>query len=261
MINLQLGLDYLKHQFKAKTRHGVHSPFAYRLVDEVIYDFRAKPEYNKIEQLRRDLLQDERWISITDLGAGSHVNNNKRKQVKALAKNALKSAKLAQLIHRLAAEIKPRNIIELGTCLGITTAYLAKAAPEAKVISIEGCPETASVAQENLSKLDIRNTDLLVGNFDELLPFVISDLPELDFVFIDGNHRKEATLNYFKWCLPRLGANSIMIFDDIYWSNGMKEAWQQIKDHPEVDVTIDLFWIGLAFVRKGQAKEDFKIRF
>lgn len=261
MINLQLGFDYLKHQFKAKTRHGVHSPFAYRQVDEVIYDFRAKAEYDKIEQLRRDLLQDERWISITDLGAGSHVNNNKKKQVKALAKNALKPAKLAQLIHRLAADIKPRNIIELGTCLGITTAYLAKAAPEAKVISIEGCPETASVAQENLSKLDIRNTDLLVGNFDELLPNVISDLPELDFVFIDGNHRKEATLNYFKWCLPRLGQNSIMIFDDIYWSAGMKEAWQQIKDHPDVSVTIDLFWIGLVFVRKGQAKENFKVRF
>lgn len=261
MINLQLAIDYLKYRFKAKTRHGVYSPFAYRLLDEVIYDFRAKAIYIEIEKLRQDLLHDERWISITDLGAGSHVNNNKKKQVKALAKNALKPAKLAQLIHRLAADINPRNIIELGTCLGITTAYLAKAAPEAKIISIEGCPETAAIARENLLKLDINNTELLVGNFDELLPGLISEIPELDFVFIDGNHRKDATLNYFEWCLPRLGENSMMIFDDIYWSHGMKEAWEQIKAHPDVTVTIDLFWIGLVFVRKGQAKEDFRIRF
>ncbi|MEJ7778021.1 MAG: class I SAM-dependent methyltransferase [Daejeonella sp.] len=261
MINLQLAADYLKHQFKAKNRHGVHSPFAYRLIDKVIYDFHARSVYSKIENLRHDLLDDTRSITITDLGAGSHVNNSKRKQVKTLAKNALKPAKLAQLIHRLAADVKPANIIELGTCLGLTTAYLASAAPEATVISIEGCPETASVARENLDKLDIKNASLLVGNFDELLPDVIAGLDEIDFIFIDGNHRKDATLNYFKMCLPKLSENSIMIFDDIYWSAGMKEAWEEIKLHPRVTVTLDLFWIGLVFVRKGQVKEDFKIRY
>jgi predicted O-methyltransferase YrrM len=261
MINLQLAVDYIKHRFKSKTRHGVHSPFAYRLVDKVIYDFHAKPSYGKIEELRAELLKDERLINITDLGAGSHVNNSKKKQVKTLAKNALKPAKLAQLIHRLAADQGPDNIVELGTCLGLTTAYLASAAPDAQVISIEGCPETAAIAEENLSDLGIKNTGILVGNFDKILPEVIALLPQLDFVFIDGNHRKDATLNYFKWCLPKLSENSIMIFDDIYWSTGMKEAWNEIKAHPEVTVTIDLFWIGLVFVRKGQAKEDFKIRY
>ena len=261
MINLRLAADYIKYRLNAKSRHGVHSPFAYRLVDKVIYDFHAKPSYEKIEALRADLLSDDRIINITDLGAGSHVNNNKQKQVKALAKNALKPAKLAQLIHRLAADMAPDNIIELGTCLGLTTAYLASAAPAASVISIEGCPETAAIAEENLSKLGIMNAGLLVGNFDKLLPDVISLQPRLDFVFIDGNHRKDATLNYFRWCLPKLGDNSMMIFDDIYWSQGMKEAWKEIKAHPEVTVTIDLFWIGLVFVRRGQAKEDFIIRY
>jgi predicted O-methyltransferase YrrM len=261
MINLQLAVDYLKHRFTSKTRHGVHSPFAYHLVDTVIYDFRAKQDYSEIEELRAELLKDERTITITDLGAGSHVNNNKQKQVKTLAKNALKPPGLAQLIYRLAAHFKPGNIIELGTCLGITTAYLAKAAPGAQVISIEGCPETAAIAEGNLAKLGIKNTGLLVGNFDQILPGVIDMLPELDFVFVDGNHRKAATLDYFKWCLPKLADKSVLIFDDIYWSQGMKEAWEEIKAHPQVTVTIDLFWIGLVFVRKGQAKEHFKIRY
>ena len=261
MLNLQFAADYLRHRFTSKTRHGVHSPFVYKLVDEVIYDFRAKEVYNSVEQLRVNLLKDDRFITITDLGAGSHMNNNKKKQVKTLAKNALKPARLAQLIYRLAHYFNPANAVELGTCLGITTSYLSKAIPGGKIISIEGCPQTAEIAAENLKSLRLENIDLKVGNFDEILPQIIESAGVLDFVFIDGNHRKEATLNYFNWCLPKLSKNSVMIFDDIYWSKGMKEAWQQIKDHPQVTLTIDLFWIGLVFIRKEQVKEHFKIRF
>jgi len=261
MINLQTGLDYLKHRLKAKTRHGVHSPFAYRLVDKVIYDFHAKKVYSDIEKLRSELLLDVRCINITNLRAGSLLNNNKQKKVGTLARNTLKPARVAQLIHRLATDVKPENIIALGTCFGIVTAYLAKAAPNARVINIEECPETAAITLENLKKLQITNTEFLVGDFDEILPNIISVIPLLDLVYIDGNHRKEATLNYFKWCLPKLGENSLMIMDGIYRSQHMKDTWKQIKAHPEVSVTIDLFQIGLVFVKKAQAKEDFFIRF
>jgi len=152
-------------------------------------------------------------------------------------------------------------VIELGTCLGITTAYLSKACPEAEVITIEGCPETAKVAYQNFKDLELENTELQVGNFDVLLPGIIAQQERLDFVYVDGNHRKDATLNYFNWCLPKVHEGSLLIFDDIYWSKGMKEAWEEIKAHPEVTVTIDLFWIGLVYFRKGQAKEHFKIKF
>lgn len=253
--------DYLKHRFTANSRHGTHSPFVYKLVDEVIYDFKSNIEYNVIEQHRKKLLNDDRFITVTDLGAGSHLNKNRTKKVKEIAKNALKSPRLAQLIYRLAKDNQPKNSIELGTCLGLTTAYLAKAAPEAAVLTIEGCPETAAIANENFKSLNLTNVELLVGNFDELLPTEIEKRSKLDFVYIDGNHRKEATLNYFKWCLPKVHQSSILIFDDIYWSKGMKEAWEEIKQHPQVTVTIDLFWIGLVFFKTDQAKEHFKIKF
>jgi len=261
MINLRTGLDYLKHRLKAKTRHGVHSPFVYRLVDKVIYDFHAKKVYSDIEKLQSELLHDVRLINITDPNTGSLLHKNKQKRVSTLARNMLRPARVAQLIHRLAADVKPENIIELGTCLGIMTSYLAKAAPNARVISIEGCPETAAIALENLKKLQITNTEFLVGNFDEILPNIINDIPVFDLVFIGGNHSKVETLNYFKWCLPKLGENSLMIIDDIYRSQVMKEIWEQIKVHPEVSVSIDLFQIGLVFVKKAQAKENFVIRF
>jgi len=260
MLNFRFAKDYLLHRLKAKTRHGVHSPFVYRLVDQVIYDFEAKKIYNDIESLRQQLLNDERVITVTDLGAGSHLNNNNQKKISDIARNALKPPKLAQLLYRLAIDLKPRNIIELGTCLGITTIYLQKAAPDAKVYTLEGCPETSGMANETFSKAGINNIDLITGNFNETLPGVVDKLAELDFVFVDGNHQKDATLKYFDWCLPKVHENSLLIFDDIYWSDGMKEAWSEIKAHPRVTVTIDLFWIGLVFFKGGRVKEDFLIR-
>ena len=253
--------DYLKHQLTAKTRHGTHSPFVYKLADEVIYDFTDKSEYKNIEQQRKKLFSDESVITVTDLGAGSHLNKNRTKKVNLIAKNALKSPRLAKLIYRLAKDTQPKTAIELGTCLGITTSYLSEACPDAEIITIEGCPQTAEVAKQNFNDLELNNIELHVGNFDGILPDIIARQPSLDFVYIDGNHRKDATLNYFKWCLPKITEDSLLIFDDIYWSQGMKEAWAEIKNHPDVTVTVDLFWIGLVYFKKGQAKEHFKLKF
>ncbi len=252
--------DYLLHRLTAKTRHGTHSPFVYKLADEVIYNKRQLEDYHVIEAQRKRLMQDDAMIQVTDLGAGSHLNKDRTKKVKQIAKNALKSPALAQLIYRLAKFNKPGLIIELGTCLGITTSYLSKAVPSARVITIEGCPQTAAVARQNFDDLKLANIRLEVGNFDHLLPGILDEQEQLDFVYIDGNHRKDATLNYFKWCLPKVHENTMLIFDDIYWSAGMKEAWSEIKAHPQVTVTVDLFWIGLVFFKKGQVRQDFKLR-
>ena len=260
MFNIRFAKDYLLHRFKAKNRHGVHSPFVYRLLDEVIYDFEDKKVYAEVEDIRKTLLIDNKIITITDLGAGSHVNNNRQKKLSDIAANALKPPKLAQLLYRLAADLKPSNIVELGTCLGTTTLYLQKAAPTAKVFTLEGCPETAGVAKETFKKGGITDIEPTVGNFDDTLPGIINSLDKLDFVFVDGNHQKDATLKYFEWCLRKVHENTLLIFDDIYWSDGMKEAWAQIKVHQQVTVTIDLFWIGLVYFKPGQAKEDFLIK-
>jgi len=260
MFNFRFATDYVLHRLKAKNRHGVHSPFVYRLIDDVIYDFRAKKVYAEVENIRNGLINDTRIITVTDLGAGSHVNNNRQKKISDIARNALKPPKLAQLLHRLVADLKPHNIIELGTCLGTTTLYLQNAAPDAKVYTLEGCPETAGIAKETFKKGGIDAVEPTVGNFDDTLSGIIDNLPQVDFVFVDGNHQKDATLRYFEWCLPKVHENTMLIFDDIYWSEGMKEAWAQIKAHPQVTVTIDLFWIGLVFFKPGQAKEDFLIK-
>jgi predicted O-methyltransferase YrrM len=260
MLNFRFAKDYLLHRIRGKSRHGLHSPFVYRLVDEVIYDYKYKDIYNEIESTRTRLLSDNQVITVTDLGAGSHVNNNKQKRISDIARNALKPVKLAQLLYRLVHDLQPRNIIELGTCLGTTSLYLQNAAPEAQLFTLEGCPETAGVAKDVFKKAGVNDIKQVIGNFDDTLPGVINSLDQLDFVFVDGNHQKDATLKYFEWCLPKVHENTLLIFDDIYWSEGMKEAWEIIKSHPQVTVTIDLFWIGLVYFKKGQVKEDFLIK-
>jgi predicted O-methyltransferase YrrM len=261
MFNWRFAKDYLLHKIRAKNRHGLHSPFVYRLVDEVIYDFRAKEAYAAIEKARTGLLADDGMITITDLGAGSMVNTGHRKKISDIARNSLKSPRLAQLLYRLVKNQHPANIIDLGTCLGITTLYLQTAQPAARLYTLEGCPETAAIATKVFDQFNARQIQLITGNFDDTLPQTIAILPTLDFLFVDGNHQQEATLRYFELCLPKLHENSLMIFDDIYWSRGMKKAWKQIKAHPQVSVTVDLFWIGLVFFKKGQVKQNFRIRF
>lgn len=260
MLNFRFAKDYLLHRFKAKTRHGVHSPFVYRLVDKVIYDFESKNVYSEVEALRKQLLNDNRTINVIDLGAGSKLNNDQRKKISDIARSALKPPRLAQLLYRLAADLKPTNIIELGTCLGITTVYLQKAAPQAKVYTLEGSPEIASVASEIFKLAGVNKVQQVQGNFNDTMPGVIEKLNKLDLVYVDGNHQKEATLKYFEWCLPKVHEDTLLIFDDIYWSEGMKEAWRMIRSHPRVSATVDLFWIGLVFFKPGQAKEDFLIK-
>lgn len=261
MFNWRFASNYIKHYFTAKNRHGVHSPFVYELIDNVIYDFDAKSEYLPIEQIRQQLLQSRAKVTVVDLGAGSHINKNQVKEVRQIARNALKAPRLAQLLFRLVEHLKPKTLIELGTCLGVTSLYLHQANPSAQLTTIEGCREIADVAAKNFAVSEVKNINLLVGNFDVVLPEVLEKEPQIDFIFIDGNHTEEATLRYFDWILPKAYDKTVIVFDDIYWSTGMKSAWKKIKQHPQVTVTIDLFWIGLVFFKKDQVKENFKVRF
>jgi len=260
MFNFRFVKDYLLHRLKAKTRHGLHSPFVYRLADKIIYDFSAKAVYNEMESICKQLLNDNRMITVTGPGAGSHVNNHQKK-ISDIAKQALKPPRLAQLLYRLTHDLNPRTIIELGTCLGVTTLYLQKAAPDAKVYALENCPQTAAVARNIFNKAHVKSIELITGDFDDTFQNIICNLDMLDVVYIHGDHQKESTLKHFEWCLPKVHDGTLLIFDDIYRNKGRKEAWQEIKAHPKVTVTIDLFWIGLVYFKRGQAKEDFLVKF
>jgi len=240
----------------------MHSPFVFDFILNVLNkknDYEAPEE---IEQLRKELIKNKTALNIVDLGAGSRVNSSQKKSVRQIAKSALKSKRLAQVLFRLVKHYQPENIIELGTSLGVTTAYISKANAAANVTTIEGSESVAAVAKENFRKLNCSNIQLLHGNFDQILPSVIHQLPSIDLAYIDGNHRYQPTINYFHQLLPKISSNSILVFDDIHWSQEMEKAWEEIKSHPSVKYTIDIFFLGFVFFKEEfKVKQHFSIRF
>jgi predicted O-methyltransferase YrrM len=254
---------FLNYQLFAKHRngHGIHSPFVYDLLTNIIEDETPFYCFENIEKLRSDLLKNSETITVTDLGAGSKKNKSNQRKIKDIAKFSMTTERNAQLLFRLVNHFKPHNIIELGTSLGLTTLYLSFPNKNANIYTIEGCPEIAKVASKIFAISNVSNIKQYVGNFDVKLPEVLHDAQQADFVFFDGNHRKEPTINYFNMCLPHISENSVFIFDDIHWSQGMEEAWNEIKQNEQVSLTIDLFYVGLVFFKKDLQKQDFVIKF
>lgn len=256
-MSFKFTLAYFIHQLTAKNRHGTHSPFVYRLADEVIYDFSDKKVYEAIETQRKKLLNDDSNVVVTDLQENNILLKKDVQKVKMLAKSLLKTPRLAQLLFRLGLNSRARHILVFDANFGINTAYLAKACPQAKVIAVENCAAIAAISKKRFEELELNHVELLVGNFNELLPRTES----LDLIYIDGSPTKTSFLNYFNWCLPQLHEHSLLIANDIHKTEEMKEAWDELKNHPQVTVTIDLFWLGLVYFKKGQAKEHFKLKF
>jgi predicted O-methyltransferase YrrM len=212
--------------------------------------------------MRQQLLNNNTVLSIDDMGAGSVVSKTNQRTVASIAKNAAKPPKFGQLLYRMVKYYQPETIIELGTSLGITTSYLAKAKPGANVITLEGAKSIAATANENFKELILAHIKLTEGNFDNTLSSVISGLSSVDFAFIDGNHRLQPTKKYFETLLPKTNNFSIIILDDIHWSREMEQAWQYCKDHTAVTLSIDLFFIGILIFRKEiKEKQHFSIRF
>ncbi len=252
---------YIHYLFRAKTKHGVHSPFVFNLLKNVINDKKFYSAYEPVEKLRSELLNERSEIKVNDFGAGSAVFKNSFRKIKDIAKYSLKSAKYGQLIFRLVNYFQPSTILELGTSLGVTTLYLAIHTNRPNVLSMEGSEVLALKAMENFEKLNISNIEVVTGNFDDMLAPQLKKLKGVDFVFVDGNHRKEPTLRYFEECLQYSDTNSIFVLDDIHWSDEMEGAWEFIKNHERVTVTVDLFFLGLVFFRKEQAKQNFVLMY
>lgn len=261
---LQLGVRYLKYYVSASngSGHGMHSPFVFDFITNVLQDDRHFYAYQSIENLRQLLLIDKTRLTIEDFGAGSRVKKTNTRAVSDIAHSSLKPKKFGQLLFRIVDRYSPDTIVELGSSLGITTAYLAWAKAAATIITLEGAQSVAAIARHNFNKLGLTNIELVEGNFDDTLPWVVNKLPKIDLVFIDGNHRLEPTVRYFKQLLPAMQEYSILVLDDIHWSREMEQAWAIIKDDPAVTLSIDLFFIGLVFFRKeNKVKQHFTIRF
>lgn len=260
----QLAKKYIRYYIHASNGkgHGVHSPFVFDFIKNVLNDKKEYECYEKIEEQRKQLLNNSKVITVEDFGAGSAVIKTNRRIVHKIAASSLKHSKYAQLLFRIVKYYQPETILELGTSFGISTAYMASGNPAANVFTLEGASSIAEIAQQNFMGLGIKNIKLCKGQFEQNLLPVLNEIKQPGLVFIDGNHLKQPTLEYFSQLLKYSGSSTIIIFDDIHWSEGMEEAWAEIQQHPSVTLSIDLFFIGLVFLNPDfKIKQHFEIRF
>lgn len=235
----------------------MHSPFVYDLVTKCFNDKTKYPEYEILKSHRKALRSDTSMVEMKDFGQGSRVFKGNARKVSAVVKNAGMKKKRQKLLFRLAKYFKSETVLELGTSLGLGTVALSLSNEFSAINTVEGCPNTLSKAQEYFEKFNLHNIQIHQELFSE---FLENTSTQFDLIFIDGDHNGERTLGYFNSLLKKVHNDSVIIFDDIYWSKDMTVAWQKIITNENVTVSVDTFQWGLVFFRKEQSKQHFVIR-
>lgn len=239
---------FVTYYFRADAIYQAHSPIVYKLISKVVEPRGKMPFEDLIEQQRQKLLADESSICFTEYGAGSSRKNKQQKTISSIASASLSGIRQCRQLARLVQYKKPKRVLEMGTSLGISSMYLAAADLNAEIYTMEGDPVVAQIAESNFKKAHLHNIHLKVGKFEDTLISTLKEVSSIDLAFIDGNHRYEPTVRYFEEIMKYSKADTILVFDDIHWSDEMEQAWQYIQNHEAVSLTIDLFHMGIVLL-------------
>ncbi len=241
--------NFLKFYFNATTLYNVHSPFVYNLVSFIFKNKLPEDFKSNIQIVRRQLKTSEVEIPVRDFGAGSkNTKKDKFDKVSRISKTSVSGPLKSLWLYNINVYFHPDNVLELGTSLGLSAAHLAQNAGNVK--TLEGNPAIANTAHDVFKNLNITNVEIITGNFDDTLKNVLEHKSPPDLVYLDGNHTYEATIRYFDQLkTARNDKEMILIFDDIYWSEGMMKAWKEIKAQVEVSLSIDIYFFGLIFFK------------
>ena len=257
---MNLIVEGIKYQLHAKKRQGIHSPFVYRLADNGL-QLKIKKEHKRIlNAFDFKQQKDRRMLTINDLGAGSKTLGNQR-SIKQIHKTSSSGKRYGSLLYRLCKHFEPERILELGTSIGRGTLAMHLGYQAAEIISIEGSPEIAAIARENINEFatNQNNIDLVVSSFSTYLSNL--DGKTFDLVYIDGHHEGRALFSYLDQIMPYTHEQTLFLLDDIRWNDDMFKAWNELVSDERFHVSIDFFRMGMLSKRPIQAKEHFILTF
>lgn len=235
MLSLLLG----NHEMKSKIASEVLTTLASVINDVIEKNFtdEEQAKINNITKLRNELEKDE---TVTGLFSMSHM-------VRIIS---MPHDPWGLLLVKLARTFQPKTSLELGTCLGISCAYLAAGLNEGQLITMESFQPLVPLATSNFEALNINNISLLCGDVPDLLKQELPLLPSIDFVFDDHLHAEKYVMEYLNIIKPYLSDQAVYLFDDIHRNASMESAWEKIKKDEAVKITITL--------AKGICYWDFK---
>jgi predicted O-methyltransferase YrrM len=248
--------SFINHWLDAVDEHSIHSPFFFDFYNKVVKGKTDPALFGEIEKTRNHLLENQSLISVKDLGAKSPHFKNEKRQINQVAATSLNDEDQCAFFYRIARYMESKRILELGTSMGITSLYLSKI-EGTKLFTFEGNQDLINIALTNFESLDQKNIELIEGNIDQTLPEFLQNPAKIDFALIDANHRYEPTIKYFNWLSMRMADRSVMVIDDIYYSEEMGRAWAELKKHELVYGSIDLFRCGILFFDLALNKQHF----
>ena len=251
--------DFIGFTVKASSIDTNDSPFIISFINVVLRNKLTQHEvelFNKIELYRKQLLRCNDLINKNDFGAGSKIKASTQQKVKQIAKSAVSNQSKCKLLYKITQFFEVGTTLELGSSLGISSQYMAINSSLKSLLSIEGDPQILNIALDNnpSTKITFRNQ-----LFDETLVQEITKLNKYDMVLIDGDHRYDSTIRYVNQCKLLLNDNGFLLLDDIYWSTGMKQAWEELKKDTDFNVAIDMFHFGL-LMNHAKVKESINIK-
>ncbi len=217
-----------------------------------------KKNFPEIELLRNRYLKDEDVVVINDYGAGSHQFSSPLRKISSIARYSCSSSKYSLLYQYFCSLTPSETVIELGTCLGINTCYLA-AVSQGTVFTFEGADALIQKVQEALG--DNEKVKLVPGDISETLPLFLKQNPRVDFAFIDANHTYGHTISYFEQLLAHAHEESIIMIGDIHWSSEMHRAWTEIIRSERVRLSLDFYECGALLFRKALDKQDYILEY
>ena len=208
--------------------------------------------FKKLNQFRSDLLTDNRKISFEEIGTSAELT------VAQVARRAASPEIWTRFFYQLCKPNSIKNILEIGTNLGVSGQYFIKALENkknTKFVTLEGVKGLCEMASARFNRLTTQNRfEVVHGLYDKTLPSILKSRIRFDLVFIDGNHQYEATLKYFELVKNNLTDGALVIFDDIHWSKGMRKAWEEIGFQKEIAFSINFFKLGIIVFDPKQTK-------
>ncbi len=245
---------YLKYWLFKEDKYSLQSPFIFKIYQELL-GFFTQRKYSDldIEEIRQRLLRSEKKISVNDFGAGSKKVNTQIRRISDITKYSTSSRKFAQLYQYFCKLTPGQTVLELGTCMGLTSRYLERVT-KGSTFSFEGSEEIRAIAMEPGT---LESLNFIQGKISETLAEVLLRVEQVDFALIDANHTYRGTMEAYLQIKEKVLPTSILAIGDIHWSSEMETAWKEIIEKEEVKLSFDFFECGIIFFGSPVPKSHF----
>ena len=162
-------ISYIKFIINSYNGKAIKSVFLNNIIDKVFKSELPADVKQIFKAIRKSLTVNHQIIQVTDYGQGSKLFRDNYRKVAKIAMVAGIGRKRGELLIRLIQYFKPENILELGTSVGMGTACLSLGNSQSNITSLEGCPETAGVANNLFKEFGLTNIKVVVGPFEDTL--------------------------------------------------------------------------------------------